>query len=73
MPAWHNKRQVPYHEKEILDYCVKAGYLVMDTKAKYALEIRSLRKKREQYILFSHNRNFEKYGRVVSRRFKHHV
>ena len=22
MPAWHNKRQVPYHEKENLDYCV---------------------------------------------------
>ena len=33
----------PYHEKEILDYCVKAGYLVMDMKAKHVTEIRSLR------------------------------
>ena len=33
----------PYHEKEILDYCVRAGYLVMDIKAKHVLEIRSLR------------------------------
>jgi PIN domain nuclease of toxin-antitoxin system len=35
----------PYHEKEILDYCLKAGYLVMDIKAKHALEIRSLKTK----------------------------
>ena len=27
-------RLCPYHEKEILDYCMKAGYLVMDIKAK---------------------------------------
>ena len=33
----------PYHEKEILDYCVKAGYLVTDMKAKHVLEIRGLR------------------------------
>ncbi len=30
MPVWQNKRQVPYHEKEILDCCVKAGYLVIN-------------------------------------------
>ena len=35
----------PYHEKEILDYCVQAGYLVMDIKAKHILEIRNLRTK----------------------------
>ena len=35
----------PYHEKEILDYCMKAGYLVMDIKAKHILEIRGLRTK----------------------------
>ena len=33
----------PYHEKEILDYCLKAGYLVMDIKAKHVSEIRGLR------------------------------
>ena len=33
----------PYHEKEILDYCKKAGYLVMDIKAKHVMEIRGLR------------------------------
>ena len=38
-------RLCPYHEKEILDYCVKAGYLVIDIKAKHILEIRSLRTK----------------------------
>ena len=38
-------RLCPYHEKEILDYCVKAGYLVMDIKAKHILEIRGLRTK----------------------------
>ena len=36
-------RLCPYHEKEILDYCVKAGYLVADIKAKHVLEIRGLR------------------------------
>ena len=36
-------RLCPYHEKEILDYCVQAGYLVMDIKAKHVLEIRGLR------------------------------
>ena len=35
----------PYHEKEILDYCVNAGYLVMDIKAKHILEICGLRTK----------------------------
>ena len=38
-------RLCPYHEKEILDYCVKAGYLVMDIKAKHVLEIRGLKTK----------------------------
>ena len=38
-------RLCPYHEKEILDYCMKAGYLVMDIKAKHVLEIRGLRTK----------------------------
>ena len=33
----------PYHEKEILDYCIKAGYLVIDIKAKHVLELRGLR------------------------------
>ena len=36
-------RLCPYHEKEILEYCVKAGYLVADIKAKHVLEIRGLR------------------------------
>ena len=36
-------RLCPYHEKEILDYCVQAGYFVMDIKAKHVLEIRGLR------------------------------
>ena len=38
-------RLCPYHEKEILDYCVKAGYIVMDIKGKHVLEIRDLRLK----------------------------
>ena len=38
-------RLCPYHEKEILDYCVKAGYLVMDMKAKHVLEVRGLKTK----------------------------
>lgn len=36
-------RLCPYHEKEILDYCMKAGYIVMDIKAKHVPEIRGLR------------------------------
>lgn len=35
----------PYHEDEILDYCDRAGYLVMDIKAKHVLEIRGLKTK----------------------------
>jgi len=35
----------PYHEEEILDYCGRAGYLVVDIKAKHVLEIRGLRTK----------------------------
>ncbi len=55
MPVWHNKRQVPHHEKEILDYCVKAGCLVMD-------RMLIAQAKPEQYILLSHDRNFEYIG-----------
>ena len=35
----------PYHEKEILDYCKKAGYLVMDINAKHVMELHGLRKR----------------------------
>ena len=38
-------RLCPYHEKEIHDYCVKAGYPVLDIKAKHVSEIRGLRTK----------------------------
>ena len=65
MPVWQNKRQVPYHEKEILDCCVKAGYLVMD-------RMLIAQAKPEQYILLSHERNFEYMG-AVFRQIKHHV
>ena len=55
MPVWQNKRQVPYHEKEILDCCVKAGYLVIN-------RMLIAQAKPEQYILLSHDRNFEYMG-----------
>ncbi len=38
-------RLCPYHEAEILAYCVKAGYLVMDIRPAHILEIRSLQAK----------------------------
>ena len=44
----------PYHEKDILEYCVKAGYLVMDMKAKHVLEIRGLKVK-QGAVLTNHD------------------
>ena len=35
----------PYHEAEILEYCVRAGYLVTDIKAAHILSVRTLRVK----------------------------
>ena len=40
----------PYHEKEILDYCLKAGYLVADMKPKHVLALRSLQVKPDRII-----------------------
>ena len=40
----------PYHEKEILDYCLKAGYLVSDLKPKHILALRTLQVKPERVI-----------------------
>ncbi len=33
----------PYHEKAILDYCLKAGYQIMNIKPEHILMLRSLR------------------------------
>ncbi len=41
----------PYHEKEILDYCLKSGFLVTDMKAKHVLALRSLEVKQERAII----------------------
>ena len=38
-------RLCPYHEKEIYDYCVQAGYLFMDIRDKHIMEIRGLKTK----------------------------
>ena len=43
-------RLCPYHEKEILDYCLKAGYLVTDMKPKHVLALRSLQVKPDRII-----------------------
>ena len=40
----------PYHEKEILDYCLKSGYLVTDMKAKHVLALRTLQVKPERVL-----------------------
>ncbi len=40
----------PYHEKEILDYCLKAGYLVADMKPNHVLALRSLQVKPDRII-----------------------
>ena len=41
----------PYHEKVILDYCEKAGYLMMDIKPEHILTLRSLRVKPSRMIM----------------------
>jgi PIN domain nuclease of toxin-antitoxin system len=47
-------RLCPYQEWEILDYCVKAGYLVTDIKTKHILEIRGLKIKQD-LVLTNHD------------------
>lgn len=32
----------PYHERDILEYCLKAGYQIMDIRAKHILSLRAL-------------------------------
>ena len=44
-------RLCPYHEAEILDFCLKAGYLIMDIKPAHVLRLRSLRVKPDRTIM----------------------
>ena len=40
----------PYHETEILGFCRKAGYLIMDITAPHVLMLRSLKTKTDRVI-----------------------
>ena len=44
----------PYHEKEILDFCTSAGFLIMDMKAQHVLEVRNLKTK-QGMVLTNHD------------------
>lgn len=46
-----NPRLCPYHEAEILEYCIKAGYLVTDIKPAHVLKLRTLQVKPDRTIV----------------------
>ena len=43
-------RLCPYHEREILEYCRRAGYLEMDVRPAHVLAVRDLRVKPDRTL-----------------------
>ena len=50
----------PYHEKEIMEYCDRAGFLSLDIKAIHILSLRDLRIKPDQYLS-----NHDPFDRII--------
>ena len=50
----------PYHEKEIMDFCLQAGYLPLDIQAQHIFGIRNLRVKKDRTLS-----NYDPFDRIL--------
>lgn len=53
-------RQCPYHEAEILKYCMDAGYLIMDIEPAHVLAVRTLKVKTDRTVA-----NYDPFDRLL--------
>ena len=50
----------PYHENEILQYCIQAGYLPLEIKSAHVLGLRELKTKPDRYLS-----NYDPFDRMI--------
>lgn len=53
-------RQCPYHEAEILQYCMDAGYMIMDIEPAHVLAVRTLEVKPDRTVA-----NYDLFDRLL--------